>query len=235
MTRLNELQYIVDKTQKWSIDRLLHKNATLFSQNIKLQSELGELANALEKDDRLGQIDGIGDCLVVAIVMGTVTQNDVFKNEVLNIKQYFDEDLKLEEPIDSHIAFNLFTKALNRYKDANVDMVNTDSVRTNSISRILADVFYSAHTLANSLGFDILHCLRMAYSTIYFRTGNIVNGVYVKDQVSNVLVVPSNELECNIDDLITQISQLADVLYKGQAFKVVYREYTTTDKLTNEG
>lgn len=234
MTRLKELQYIVDKTQKWSIDRLLHKNATLFSQNIKLQSELGELANAIEKGDYLEQMDGIGDCLVVAIVMGTVTQNDMFKNEVLNVMQYFDEDLKLEEPIHSHIAFNLFVKALNRYKDANIDMVNTDSVRTNSISRILADVFYSAHTLANSLGFDILRCLRMAYSTIHFRTGNIVNGVYVKDKVNNVIVAPSDELGQHIDVLIRHIVKVGHTTYKGQPFKLEYGKYTT-DELMNEG
>ena len=53
----------------WAEDRNLIKGSDPKSQFLKTVSELGELADAINKKDVEGQIDGIGDVLVTLIIV----------------------------------------------------------------------------------------------------------------------------------------------------------------------
>lgn len=53
----------------WAEDRNIIKGSDPKSQFLKTVSELGELADAINKNDMHGQIDGIGDVLVTLIIV----------------------------------------------------------------------------------------------------------------------------------------------------------------------
>ena len=52
---------------RWSEARQIIPNSTPATQLLKAMSELGELADATIKNDRLGIIDGVGDVMVCLI------------------------------------------------------------------------------------------------------------------------------------------------------------------------
>ena len=54
---------------KWAADKDLLKPENAFKQYIKTVSEVGELGDALIKQDALGIIDGLGDVLVTLIIL----------------------------------------------------------------------------------------------------------------------------------------------------------------------
>lgn len=53
----------------WAEDRNIIKGSDPKSQFLKTVSELGELSDAINKNDMHGQIDGIGDVLVTLIIV----------------------------------------------------------------------------------------------------------------------------------------------------------------------
>lgn len=54
---------------QWAADKNLLKPENSFKQYIKTVSEVGELGDALIKQDALGIIDGLGDVLVTLIIL----------------------------------------------------------------------------------------------------------------------------------------------------------------------
>ena len=54
---------------KWAADKSLLTPENAFKQYIKTVSEVGELGDALIKQDALGIIDGLGDVLVTLIIL----------------------------------------------------------------------------------------------------------------------------------------------------------------------
>ena len=65
---MNDLDLLVSCVKKWSRDRGLHDKDPRI-QFVKLQEELGELANGLLKDKPEQIVDSIGDAMVVLIIM----------------------------------------------------------------------------------------------------------------------------------------------------------------------
>ena len=57
---------VIEEIKQWVIDRNLHTQDPRI-QMCKTVEELGELANAINKGDTVGQIDGIGDVVVTLI------------------------------------------------------------------------------------------------------------------------------------------------------------------------
>jgi len=77
---------------EWANDRELLKPENHTKQFIKLSEEVGELANALLKDNKDAQIDAIGDIQVVLIILAKQLGLDYNKclesayNEIKNRK-----------------------------------------------------------------------------------------------------------------------------------------------------
>jgi NTP pyrophosphatase (non-canonical NTP hydrolase) len=68
MVLLESFDELQHRVVQWAEDRQIIPNSTPQMQLLKTMSELGELADALLKDDRVGVIDGIGDVLVTLIL-----------------------------------------------------------------------------------------------------------------------------------------------------------------------
>jgi NTP pyrophosphatase (non-canonical NTP hydrolase) len=51
----------------WATQRMIIQNGTATSQLLKAVAEMGELADAFNKGDRAGVVDGLGDVLVCLI------------------------------------------------------------------------------------------------------------------------------------------------------------------------
>ena len=69
MPSFNELEL---KVLRWAEARHIIPNSSSQVQALKLVSEVGELCDALIKKDRDGVIDGIGDSLVVLIILADI-------------------------------------------------------------------------------------------------------------------------------------------------------------------
>ena len=61
----------------WADERGLLKTENHLKQMGKMVSEVGELCDAIIKDDKNGQIDGIGDVLVTLIILANQLGYDV--------------------------------------------------------------------------------------------------------------------------------------------------------------
>jgi NTP pyrophosphatase (non-canonical NTP hydrolase) len=64
----NTFEKLERNVVQWAKDRQIIPNSNAQSQLLKTMSEMGELADALLKNDREGIIDGIGDVLVTLIL-----------------------------------------------------------------------------------------------------------------------------------------------------------------------
>jgi NTP pyrophosphatase (non-canonical NTP hydrolase) len=62
---------------KWAEVKGLLKNENRFVQLAKLTEESGELAKAIIKDDRVEQIDAIGDCVIVLTILAKQLDLDI--------------------------------------------------------------------------------------------------------------------------------------------------------------
>jgi NTP pyrophosphatase (non-canonical NTP hydrolase) len=64
-----EMTSWTERVTQWATDRNLIGGSEPRDQMLKLVEEMGELATAIQKKDRLGQIDAIGDCAVVLCIV----------------------------------------------------------------------------------------------------------------------------------------------------------------------
>ena len=72
---------LIEKVELWAIERNI-ENSDPKIQLCKTLEELGEFAKAVNKNDKIGQIDGLGDTLVTLIIVAMQLKLDV--KECLN-------------------------------------------------------------------------------------------------------------------------------------------------------
>jgi NTP pyrophosphatase (non-canonical NTP hydrolase) len=63
------LHELVEAVESWASDRQILQHSNAQAQALKLVSEVGELADAIVKNDDAGVVDGLGDCTVVLIIL----------------------------------------------------------------------------------------------------------------------------------------------------------------------
>lgn len=86
------------KVIQWSEERGIIQNSTPEAQFLKAISEMGELADAINKGDEAGIIDGMGDTLVCLINVCAILDIDLTKclesayNEIKDRKGYLTKD-----------------------------------------------------------------------------------------------------------------------------------------------
>jgi NTP pyrophosphatase (non-canonical NTP hydrolase) len=66
---MKSTDYLVEQVEKWADDRQILTHSNVKAQALKLVSEVGELCDAIVKDDDAGIVDGIGDATVVLIIL----------------------------------------------------------------------------------------------------------------------------------------------------------------------
>lgn len=73
---LNELFKAVEQ---WGLDRQIIQNSSMQAQFLKLVSEIGELGDAIAKNDHEEIDDAIGDSIVVLIMIAAIHGRDAGK------------------------------------------------------------------------------------------------------------------------------------------------------------
>ena len=80
--------------RRWARDRGLYKEGDLKTQFVKLNEEVGELANAILKSNEEELIDSIGDIVVVLTNLTHLANRSVLKKEYVTIEHCIEEAYK---------------------------------------------------------------------------------------------------------------------------------------------
>jgi len=95
MSSFNQLELDV---LRWAEARGILKNGNVQTQMLKGVSEMGELCDAIIKHDRNGIIDGLGDVLVVLLIVADMERLDLLSclesayNEIKDRRGYLNSD-----------------------------------------------------------------------------------------------------------------------------------------------
>jgi NTP pyrophosphatase (non-canonical NTP hydrolase) len=148
----------------WANERNLLASTTTEKQKLKLISEVGELSDAILKNNLDEIKDAIGDCIVVLIL-------------------YFDIDRK---SIDNYvfIADKIDEKIF--YQDALMNILYCISILDKEEKNInscfvLYNILINLIAIGKKYELSIVDCLDYSYNQIKNRTGQIINGTFIKD------------------------------------------------------
>lgn len=214
MEQKQELTDLINRIEKWSADLGLNLNSTPKEQVMKFFEELGELSKALQKKNVLEIMDGIGDCVVVGAVMASQLRRFSVdaKYDKMSLTGIGIEYTGVHPicPIEdlSNIFYTL-TQDIQRYNNYCNDAFSQEE-HGHYLFHFYGKVLKSLHQLANCVGLDFNKCVKMAYTTIHFRSGEIVDGVFVKREPQARIVISTKELALSIDELIAEVVECAE-------------------------
>jgi phosphoribosyl-ATP pyrophosphohydrolase len=144
---------------KWAIARKFDTDGTIEGQYLKLVEEVGEIAAAMARGDREKLIDGVGDAMVVCVVMGVTHGKSPRDPLHSGCKTIFGVIDSL-----SRLAF-AFLKP-----------------RTSTpIEYVIADTLVDLESFAIAQGLDPNECRAASWGEIEHRGGEMRNGVFVKE------------------------------------------------------
>lgn len=122
-------------------------------QELKLLEEIGELANAIIKNNVSEQKDAIGDIFVVLVILAAQVN--------VNIKA------------DIHFLcsehFEIYAESFHHYL---LKIINLTSFNSS---------FNNLEDVCKKLNLDIIECVNLAYNEIKDRKGTLVNGSFIKE------------------------------------------------------
>nr|DAJ39503.1 MAG TPA: NTP-PPase-like protein [Caudoviricetes sp.] len=210
MTYKEELTDLVNKIEKWAVDLGLNNNSNPLHQTLKYYEEVGELATAIQERNLIEIMDGIGDSVVVGAVMGSQLRgfatNAKYDDMALDIG--YVENRLVPNDIHSPYIFWKYTQSLQTYINYCVDAYSQEE-HGHHLFQFYGKFLQSAQQLANCLGIDFNKCVKMTYTTIHFRSGEIVDGMFVKREPDAIIKVSTKKLELPVDILIKEIVEYA--------------------------
>lgn len=209
MENLEKVNSLLSLIHDWVVTKGLHTHEPLY-QLAKLNEEFGELNKAVLKNDTIKIIDGIGDVLVVCTVMATQFYNKA------GVVAKFKINPEMEQIVHKNPLFNVTTKLYSYAKEviSYYDIVDkAGELSRRNIIEIISE-FYNLTVLAfaqyaESLGIKLDEALNMALTTISFRSGEIVDGVFVKKEPNTILYVPTRELHKDHCELLQDVNNYA--------------------------
>jgi hypothetical protein len=136
---------------EWAKNKNLVFPENAEKQYLKLFEEIGETAQAILKNNIQGIKDGIGDIFVVLVIYYEQTQQKV--------------DFNFLDPIDT-LDFGTCLYGIAGYARKEFEQNNA---------------FDWLNDLANWLNLDLTECANIAWNEIKNRTGQTVNGTFIKD------------------------------------------------------
>lgn len=165
MTRFEQFQQNV---QRWATERGIYEHSTALAQALKAVSEVGELCDAVIKNDRDALIDAIGDTAVCLVNVGAMA--GPFKPSVYSGHPHNRSACALM-PSAACLAWNVGELAGCWYADSE-QLVGAN----------LYEAFRALVTFARDAGLDFDDCCESAWQTIKSRTGRMVaGGAFVKE------------------------------------------------------
>lgn len=149
---------LIEKVIQWAKERNLIDGSTPNAQGLKLMSEYGELCDAIAKNNIEGIKDGIGDVMVVCIIIATQHSSGNTEFDHLDWIEY-----------DKEIYLSLAEDIINLIS-------NIDSTTSNIYS-----IFTNLNAIAGNFEMTLKECLEHAYNEIKDRKGVMYKGVFVKE------------------------------------------------------
>ena len=225
MKSKEELTDLVNRIEQWAIELGLNKNSDPLHQTLKYSEEVGELSTAIQEHNLIKIMDGIGDSVVAGAVMGSqlreFSTNAKYDDmPLVEAKyKYVPSKLALQNSRVPY-AFWQFTYNSQRYVNYCVDAYEQKE-HGEYLFKFYTMFLYSAQQLADYLGIDFNKCIKMAYSTIHFRSGEIIDGVFVKRKPDATIQISTKKLELPVDKLIKEIVEYAQQ-NKIEFFKVEF-------------
>lgn len=166
MTRFEQFQQNV---QRWATERGIYEHSTALAQALKAVSEVGELCDAVIKNDRDALVDAIGDTAVTLINAGHFYQHEWDVEYI-----YYFEDSK--RPRQERAAF--CAKAIG---DAALKAAGS-AMMGSKVGDYLDAAMYTLFGLCVGSDFDFDDCCESAWQTIKDRKGRMVaGGAFVKE------------------------------------------------------
>lgn len=170
---------------KWGVDRNIIGGATAKKQFLKLASEFGELGDAIAKNDIEGIKDGVGDSLVVLVMIAAITgEHDHFVAALPEVCSYR-ATFEIEYDIES-----VYAMALDKISYLGLNLSGGGTYRFNSLERCAQYLSMIAARYELTMETCALH----AYGEIKDRTGVLFNGTFIKST------------DARYDDAMAQIS-----------------------------
>lgn len=157
-----KLKELITKVQQWSVDRGLDK-ADSKKQMLKLYEEFGELASGLAKGNKEVVKDSIGDVVVVLIILAQQQGVKLISGFELSHENISKENVMLEASEYIGVVSNLVKRNL-KCEGHMVYLITY-------LQRIAKD---------ENLKFE--DCLSQAWNEIKDRKGNLIDGVWVKEE-----------------------------------------------------
>lgn len=151
--------------REWGDARNLTAPENLTGQTLKLMSEYGELAFALDQNDSSETRDAFGDCMVVAVMLGAHIGVTFTENVIFNPDQAETRNCDMGGPM---IALGKFADAVGKKQPA------IQQEQLIQFVRDLAD-------FAAWCGYHFADCVEQSYLEIKDRKGVMFNGVFIKE------------------------------------------------------
>ena len=151
---------LINMIVEWANARNLIKGSSAEQQSLKLLSEVGELADAVAKNDLEGIKDAIGDCFVVATIIAEMKGGGI-DWELVNMPFtfYFETAGKYGVLLAGGIADECLKRS------------------TMDIPRIIRKL----HHIASLYELTLEQCVQAAYDEIKDRRGYMHNGIFIKE------------------------------------------------------
>lgn len=214
MKSKEELTYLVNKIEKWAVDLGLNSNSNPLKQTLKYYEEVGELAKAIQQNNLIEIMDGIGDSVVVGAVMGSQLREFSINAKyddmpLVGVENEYAPFNAILSPDNLPQIFYSFVMSLQNYVSYCVDAYEQEE-HGHYLFKFYGNFLNSAHQLANCLNIDFNKCVKMAYATIHFRSGEIVDGIFIKRLPEAIIKIPTKKLELPIDNLINEVVKYAE-------------------------
>lgn len=167
---------------KWADERNLINGATAQGQTLKLGSEVSETLKAVRERDQKEIIDGIGDCLVVCIIVsaqiGYPLIGALDATETVRFNRLYEEAAQCqgEDPVRwSEDAAMVVGIRIGYLQDA---VLKGDYEKA---SDLMVGLVAGLYALADAVGYSLETCLQAAYDEIKDRKGIVYNGSFIKE------------------------------------------------------
>jgi hypothetical protein len=172
----DSLQDLIDKVVQWGKDRNLNAPENLNAQAMKLVSEFGEIGMGLCQNADFEVTDGIGDTLVVAIIIGQQIGFPINSHEI-----------QWSGKIADVLEYQRASGRLGLFVDAVLKKHPNKELR-----ELLIEFVVSVCDFAEDFPASPEACLEAAYEEIKDRKGVMYNGAFIKESDSRYEAVMSN-------------------------------------------
>ena len=231
MSTKSELTLLIEKIEQWSTKLGLDKNSTPQAQVVKLYEEFGEVARALQKSDKVELMDGIGDTIVVMTVMySQLKASGLVSKPMLHDFDKWGVNDSSEDWDNPTLNFIKCAKSLHVYADKVIFQHKIKS-RFDLLNDCPNHCVLCLKTICEYYQFTLEECLKMAYCTINFRSGEIVDGIFVKVNPENIIKLPVSILKEDIETIVKAVVTYAN--FKELKFYKIKFD-NNIDKLTLE-